>query len=156
MGRLLFSHFWPLLRGLVYLFKLLPNFVHNFLWGVFSSFSGALAGLFRYLSFSARTKGFSKNSYIGTHVALKNIQNLQVGDNFSLHDFCYVDAIGGIEIGKNVSIAHGCSLISFNHTWEDDSQPIKYNPTSNAKIIIKDDVWLGCGVRVMLGNLFKE
>lgn len=151
MGRFLFSRFWPLLRLLVYLFKLLPNFIHKFLWGLFSSFSGALAVLFRYLSFSARTKGFSKNSYIGSHVVLKNIHNMQVGENFSLHDFCYVDAVGGIEIGKNVSIAHGCSLISFNHTWQDETLPIKYNPTTNAKITIEDDVLLDCGVRIMPG-----
>lgn len=152
MGRILFFRFWSFLKALVFLFKLLlPRFLHSFLWSVTTAFSGPFAVLFRYLSFSARVGRFDKNSYIGSHVVLKNLHNLQVGENFSLHDFCYVDAVGGIRVGDNVSIAHGSSLISFNHSWEFLELPIKYNPIKEGPIIIEDDVWIGCGVRVMPG-----
>lgn len=151
MGRLLFLRFWPLLKFLVFLFKIFPSFVHSFFWSLTTSFSGVLATLFRYLSFSSRLKFFDKNIYIGTHVILKNIHNMEVGKNFSLHDLSYVDAQGGVKIGNNVSIAHNCSLITFNHTWDNHDLPIKYNPTIKASITIEDDVWIGCGVRIMPG-----
>ncbi len=151
MGRLIFFKCWPFLKVLVSLFKLLPGFIHSLLWSMTTNFSGPFSVLFRYLSFSARVGRFDKNSYIGTHVVLKNIEHMQVGENFSLHDFCYVDAVGGVTIGKNVSIAHGSSLISFNHGWNDVSLPIKYNPIIQAPIVIEDDVWIGCGVRIMPG-----
>ena len=151
MGRVLFSKFWPFLKVLVFLFKLMPGFLHLFLWSLATAFSGPFAVLFRYLSFSARVERFDKNSYIGSHVVLKNLHKLQVGENFSLHDFCYVDAVGGVKVGNNVSIAHGSSLISFNHSWGSLELPIKYNPISKAPIVIEDDVWVGCGVRIMSG-----
>ena len=151
MGRIIFSRLWPFLKALVFIFRFLPLLIHSFIWSLVTVFSGPVAVLLRYLSFSARAGRFSKNSYIGTHVVLKNIKNMQVGENFSLHDFCYVDAVGGIRIGNNVSIAHGSSLVSFNHTWDDAALPIKYNPVKIAPIIIEDDVWIGCGVRIMPG-----
>lgn len=151
MGRIIFSKLWPFLKVLIFLFKLLPRFFLSLLWSITTVFSGPFAVLFRYISFSAKAGRFDKNTYIGTHVVLKNIHNMQVGENFSLHDFCYVDAVGGIRVGHNVSIAHGSSLISFNHTWDAANVPIKYNPIKEAPIVIEDDVWIGCGVRVMPG-----
>lgn len=151
MGRIIFSKLWPFLKGLVLIFKLLPGFVHSFLWSLTTAFSGPFAVLIRYLLFSARAGRFDRNIYIGSHVVLKNLRKMQVGENFSLHDFCYVDAVGGITVGDNVSIAHGSSLISFNHSWGRVELPIKYNPINEAPIVIEDDVWVGCGVRVMPG-----
>lgn len=151
MGRMIFEKMWPFLKVAVLFFRVFPRFVHCFIWSIVSGFSGFVAVLIRYLSFSARIEKFDKNTYIGTYVVLKNIDNMKVGVNFSLHDFCYVDAIGGIRIGDNVSIAHGTSLITFNHTWEDKETPIKYNNVKTGAIVIEDDVWIGCGVRIMPG-----
>jgi acetyltransferase-like isoleucine patch superfamily enzyme len=74
-----------------------------------------------------------------------------LGNNVNIHRFCYLDARGGIDIGDDVSIAHGCSLVAFDHSWDDRSKPIKYNPLVAAPIEIGSDVWLGCGVRVLSG-----
>jgi acetyltransferase-like isoleucine patch superfamily enzyme len=64
---------------------------------------------------------------------------------------CYFEGAGGIIIGNDVSIAHAATLISTNHTWDDASKPIKYNKETFEKIIISDDVCIGCGVRVLSG-----
>ena len=98
----------------------------------------------------------AENVYIAENVVLKNSQGLTIGSNFSLHEFSYIDAIGGIEIGDNVSIAHNCSLVSFEHTWNDRETPIKYNSTINHPIFIGDDVWIGCGVRVLSGAVIEN
>jgi len=82
---------------------------------------------------------------------LKNIQNLSVGNNVSIHSFNYIDAYGGIDIGNNVSIANHSTLISSDHTWNDKHKPIKYNKVKPKKIIIEDDVWVAAGVRELGG-----
>lgn len=74
-----------------------------------------------------------------------------MGNNVSVHPFCYIDGEGGIDIGNNVSIAHNVSILSFNHTWQNQSAPIKYNPKIYKPVQISDDVWIGCGVRIMAG-----
>ena len=107
--------------------------------------------LIRYAYLKSLAKFVGANVYVGRFVIFKSIEMVSFGSNLSIHDFCYIDATGGIEIGNNVSIAHQCSLISFNHTWSDLSIPIKYNIIEKGRILIEDDVWIGCGVRVMPG-----
>lgn len=58
---------------------------------------------------------------------------------------------GGIEIGNDVSIAHQTSILSANHTWEDESIPIKYNAVAFQPVHIENDVWIGCGCRILCG-----
>ena len=80
---------------------------------------------------------------------LKNIENITIGDNVSIHDMCYIDGYGGIKIGNNVSIAHNTSILTSTHTWSDQSIPIKYNQVIAGKVVIEDDVWIGCAVRIL-------
>lgn len=69
----------------------------------------------------------------------------------SVHPFCYLEGAGGITIGNNVSLAHNTSILSVNHTWNILVEPIKYNPISYSPVIICNDVWVGCGCRLMAG-----
>lgn len=150
-GRMFFKYFSFLILVVSASFKLLPSFVVWFLWDLVSPFGGKLAVLLRYCIVSGRAKQFGQNIYFGKSVVLKNPAEFSVGNNVSIHDSCYLDAIGGLKIGADVSIAHQTSIITFNHTWSDMSQPIKYNPIEKAPVIIEDDVWIGCGVRILPG-----
>lgn len=94
-----------------------------------------------------------ENVYIGCNVTLKNINKISIGDNVSIHDNCYLDGFGGINIGSDVSIAHATTLMSSSHAWGDINVPIKYNPVEPDEVVIKDDVWIGCGVRVLSGAI---
>lgn len=151
MIKFLFSRFWHIFVFLIKLFKVLPSFIRSMIWSFSDNKSSIVFIGLRYLVFSSRVQAFSKNTYLGKYLTLKNISNLKVGENVSIHDYCYLDAVGGIEIGNNVSIAHNCSLVSFNHTWSDIDLPIKYNPVIKQTIRIEDDVWVGCGARIMPG-----
>ncbi len=155
-GRLFFKYCWPFMVLLISFFKILPRFFPKTLWTVSSIGSGGLSILGRYVAYSSMAGSYSRNVYFGSRVVFKNIQNSHIGENVSIHDFCYVDALGGIDIGDNVSIAHSSSIITFNHTWDDLSLPIKYNPVEFGKVIIKNDVWIGCGVRIMPGVVIGE
>lgn len=112
--------------------------------------------LLRYFDLKNGAEKIGKNIFIGDYVRLKNIQYLSIGDNFSVHEFSYLDCIGGVKIGNNVSIAHNCSLVSFDHTWNEQDLPIKYNSTICQEIIIGDDVWIGCGVRILSGSVIED
>ena len=56
-----------------------------------------------------------------------------------------------MSIGNDVSIAQGCSIFSFNHTWEDPGLMIKDNPIELKSVTIGNDVWVGCKVTVLAG-----
>lgn len=91
------------------------------------------------------------NIYIGKNVVFKGMHKLYLGSNVSFHDNCYIDAGGGIIIGNNVSIAHGTTIMSLNHSWDDSTKPIKYNRHIGKVVVIKDDVWIASGVKIMAG-----
>lgn len=93
----------------------------------------------------------SKTCYIGPNVTIVYPINLIVGQNVSIHEGCYIDASGVIDIGDDVSIAHGCSLISFNHTYYDKRVPIKSQPLSMKKITIDKNCWIGCKAIILAG-----
>jgi len=110
----------------------------------------------RYELVKKHFKRAGKRGYIGANVTLKNMSDFEVGDNFSIHCNGYIDAIGGIIIGDNVSIAHNSSLVSFEHTYDDFEVPIKYNRMELKRIVISNDVWIGCGVRVLAGSVIQS
>lgn len=150
-GRYLFQFASPIASIFRYLFSMLPSFVTSFIWSCTAAFGGKSALIIRYSIASSRVGFMGRNVYFGKNVVLKNISCASIGKNVSIHEFCYIDGQGGLEIGDHVSIAHSCSIITFNHSWEDPSTPIKYNPVSRGKVIIANDVWIGCGVRIMPG-----
>ena len=110
-----------------------------------------MAVLLRYLCLKVLAKNVGKNVCVMDHVYIQHWENLEIGDNVSIHEQCNINAFGGVRIGDNVSIAHATSIVSFNHTWEDKTTPIKYNPSKPLPVTIGSDVWIGCGVRILGG-----
>lgn len=145
-----------LIRLLIICFRILPVTLRKLLWSLTSIFDGAIAAGVRYCLLSADGAKLGDNVYIGAFVTLKNPQFLSVANNCSIHNYCYIDALGGVKLGNDVSIAHNCSLVSFNHTWSDENKAIKYNDVTLKSISIGDDVWLGCGVRLLAGAIIGE
>lgn len=148
-GRKYFRIWRHVLYGLSSVLRNVPPLADYFL--NFIPGSGKLALATRYVSLRAVAKRCGDNVYIDSSVRIKNGQYLSIGRNVSIHSFCYIDSLGGIDIGKNVSIAHSVSILSADHTWEDLSRPIKYNPVILRPTVIEDDVWIGCGVRILGG-----
>lgn len=156
MGRKVFKLIYPFLSFLSLLICWLPKPFLMMAYNCFSGFPTLLGVLIRYVLLSAACKEIGKNVYIARWVVIKNPQGLKIGDNVSVHEYCYLDACGGVSIGSNVSIAHGSSLVSFEHTWKDMSVPIKYNKLKLGEIALADDVWIGCGVRILASSCVGE
>lgn len=133
----------------------MPKILLNCIWLVLDSSESKIALLFRLVYLKKYCKKVSGIVYVGKNTNLKNLKNLSLGSNVSLHSFVYLDAYGGIEIGDNVSIANHCTIISSDHTWEDSKTPIKYNEIVAKPINIKSDVWIAAGCRI-LGDVTIE
>lgn len=64
---------------------------------------------------------------------------------------CFLDGFGGLTIGRDVLIAHNASLISEDHGFASRRVPIRRQPKVVGPIVIEDDVWIGCGARILKG-----
>lgn len=155
-GRNLYARMKKVLAAVSVIFRYVPSFVKAFIWDLISPFSGYCSVAVRYVIVKSEASFCGDNVYIGPRVTIKHLSHLTIGSNVSIHADSYIDALGTIEIGDNVSIAHQCSIMSFNHSWNDPSVPIKYNPVFVKKVKIEDDVWVGCAVRIMPGVTISE
>lgn len=150
-GRKLFTIFKPLINIIYIISNVIPRFVFIALWPLLDNLPKYLGIGSRYVFAKRLAKKIGDNVFIGRSVEIKNWQRLEVGSNVSIHKDCYLDALGGLVIGNDVSIAHASSILTFDHTWEDSSLPIRSNSCVLKKVIISNDVWIGCGCRILSG-----
>lgn len=130
--------------------------VRVFLFYSFRNIRGKIGIYIRYISIKSINRLNGDNICIKSGCYIYNVEKLTIGNNVSIHPLTYIDALGGIKIGNNVSIAHNSSLVSFNHTYSNMDIPIKYNDLELGRIIICDDVWIGCGVRVLANAVINS
>ena len=154
-GRDFFLKYDKLINIIVRIIKLLPKTFRKFLFKLISYRQSNFFALFRYCLLKTLINSCGKNVYIGSNVQIKGFDNLTIGNNVSIHKDSYLDAEGEVIIKDNVSIAHNTSIISTNHTWEENI-PIKYNPLKKEKIIIDSDVWIGAQCVILAGVHLKE
>ena len=57
----------------------------------------------------------------------------------------------GVEIGSQVLAAPGLMVVPYQHTFDDVTRPIAEQGGESRRVVIQDDVYLGMGVRVLLG-----
>lgn len=150
-GRIIFTKNKYYIYGFVKLFRFFPKSVLHFFWDCTTNHSQLFFIAIRYIILKALIRSCGDNVRIGTNVQILGWDKLSVGNNVSIHSNCYIDANGEIVIGDNVSIAHNTSILSTNHNWNDISIPIKYNPITHKKVIVSENVWIGCGSRILAG-----
>lgn len=122
-----------------------------YLLRMFRNTNGRIGLVLRYTFLKNCAGDLGDNVSIQPGVFLFNPNKISFGNNISIHPMCYIEGAGGITISDNVSIAHSSTLISANHTWSDPSIPIKYNLETFSPILIEEDVWIGCAVRILAG-----
>ncbi|WP_025027142.1 acyltransferase [Caldalkalibacillus mannanilyticus] len=150
-GRDKFTRFKYIINLLEAIFKILPKPFLSPIWS-FSNILPNYAGLgMRYCILRARVKSCGSNVFVGPNVTIKGWEKIDIGDNVSIHMNCYIDASGGLFIGNEVSIAHQSSIMTFDHSWHDKMLSIRDNPVNYSAVKIQDDVWIGCGCRILSG-----
>jgi len=71
--------------------------------------------------------------------------------NVSINEWVHLNGKGQIEIGDWVDIAHSVSIESADHGFSSLKDHIRFQEFTVGKIIIEDDVWIGCGTRILKG-----
>jgi acetyltransferase-like isoleucine patch superfamily enzyme len=150
-GRKFFNRISIIINIFSSIISIFPSKLNVQVFYLLRYFPGKMGIGFRYLYLRSLAIKCGKNVSIHQGVYLKSIRKLAIGNNVSIHPMCYIDAAGGLEIKDNVSIAHSCSILTTNHQWSDISIPIKYNNIIYGKVSINDDVWIGCGCRILAG-----
>lgn len=78
-------------------------------------------------------------------------EGVRIGRHVTINEGVFLDGFGGLSIGDHCRIAHGCSFISEDHVFDDPDTPIWQQGKRASPITLEDDVWCGCGVKVMRG-----
>lgn len=114
-GRNKFDKIEKILIILTKFLTVLPKSFSRWLYNFIFHRNGLLYVGLRYSIIKRLCPSIGENIYIARNVVIKNFERLKIGNNVSIHEFCYIDAEGEVEIENDVSIAHGCSIISSNH-----------------------------------------
>jgi acetyltransferase-like isoleucine patch superfamily enzyme len=154
-GRESFRRFKPVICALTAILAFVPRPFFTATWSAIAG-RGRIASVLRYLYAKRLAAACGDNVMIGPRCTILHWEGLELGRNVTIHVGTYIDAQGSVSIGDDVSIAHASSLVSFEHTWDDPGKPIKYNPLRRLPIRIDDDVWIGCGVRVLAGAIINR
>lgn len=150
-GRDKFRKFKFIIRLFIGIDSVFPASFNSFFLKFFRNTNGIFGLLIRYILVKNLAKSCGDNVSIQPGVYLFNLRKISFGNNISVHPMCYIEGAGEVIIEDNVSIAHGTSILSINHTWDNPEIPIKYNPETKAKVHIREDVWIGCGCRILAG-----
>ncbi len=135
----------------VFFVRCLPKSACIFLWNLSDVGPLGLGWLVRYSILRRLSRRCGQRVYIGRGCEVRNWELLEIGSDVSIHAHCYLDAKGGIQIGDQVSIAHQTSVLSSDHTWGDPAIPIRDNKVVLKPTRIDNDVWIGCGCRILGG-----
>lgn len=150
-GRELFRRVQPALDAGAFVLRALPAPLLSGSWWLVDWIPGHVGMGLRYIWAKRLCRHCGRNVMIGRHVDIRNWSGLSFGDNVTLHGHGYIDAIGGVDIRDDVSIAHASSILSFEHGYADPQRPIKDQPLALMPVQIGPDVWIGAGVRVLAG-----
>ena len=90
------------------------------------------------------------------NVYIENYEGLRIGDHVSINRDTNISAGGGLTIGDYVAIGHATSILTGNHGFADPDVPIKYQPVTQAPVVIGPNVWVGAKVTILPGVSIAE
>ncbi len=152
-GRDLFNKYKGIIELLVKWYRLFPRRIRYLKLERNRYTRGYVGQVKRYALVKSIAKSVGDNVGIKEGVFLYHIDDLKLGNNVSIWPMAYIDAYGGLEVGNDVSIAHGVSIITFEHFYEGHELPIKYQGIKSLPICIGDNVWIGAKATILGGNV---
>lgn len=118
---------------------------------MFRYFPGYLGIVIRRLAWSKTFKECGRDLEVLESVVIRKPEMIEIGNNVSINEFCYLHGRGGIKIGNNVRIGPSVGIFSFDHSFAKREIPIKDQGYSESQVEIGDDVWIGHGTTITAG-----
>jgi acetyltransferase-like isoleucine patch superfamily enzyme len=92
----------------------------------------------------------------GYNIIIRHPENVRIGEGSALHGDTYLEAYGGIQIGRYVHIAKGLTIFTTNHNYR-STRSIPYDKTSiPSPVTIEDFAWIGANVNIVPGVTIGE
>lgn len=145
-----------LISLIIKLSRILPKGFYLFLLKLIRNHDNYVAMFIRFICLKNCAKSCGDNVAVFSNVFLYRIHNLEIGDNVSIHPMCYIDASGGLIIGRDVSIAHNTTIISEEHIFSDLKINIKDQGCEYKQTLIENNVWIGAGCRILAGGRIQS
>jgi acetyltransferase-like isoleucine patch superfamily enzyme len=82
--------------------------------------------------------------------------DIELDDNVNIGFNSQIFSASSVKLGKNVLIAAYCYLIGGGHDFTQTDIPVLNQGRSSKGILIKDNVWLGAGVKVLDGVVIER
>lgn len=154
-GRDQFSKYKSLINFISTCFRMLPEKTRVRLLFTHRRMHGKFGMAIRYALLKSVANKCGDNVAIYEDVYFYNPQNLCVGSNVSFHPMCYIECgkqkDTGLHIGNDVSIAHGVTIMSNTHPYDNEAILIKDQPVITKQIVIGDNVWIGAKASILAG-----
>lgn len=124
-GRDQFRKVKKILAVAVVIYRLLPMKVRIHILKRHRNTRGKLGMGLRWALLKSIAEYCGDNVAIYSGVYLLSPERLCIGSNVSIQPMAYVDCSGGLQIDDDVSIAHGVTVITTTHIFEDKAVCIK-------------------------------
>lgn len=115
-----------------------------------------------YINYKRIMKLRKKGAKIGRNVVIckkcmfDNPQKLVIGDNVYIGNNFYCNCIGGLTINSGTIISYNCTIMTYNHNYNEELF-MPYGLSNIYKeVIIKEHVWIGINVNIAGGVVIEE
>lgn len=105
----------------------------------------------RYCCIKRLSKKCGENVVVFSGAYITYLENFVLGRNISIHENCNIGCMGGLKVGDNVMISQGSSILTSDHDYLQNHQPMRDAPLILKPVEIGDDVWIGANAVITAG-----
>lgn len=96
------------------------------------------------------------NSHVRSRSFITEPKLLSLGDRSKIATGCRLFLYAPLEIGKDVEIGSGLTVLTSEHVFSDPEMPLSKQGASKAPVFIEDDVYIGANVTITSGVTIKS
>jgi len=131
-------------------FYLIYHLIFSTFFGVLKYLPSPLFDFFRYF-FLKFFFGELKTIHIRDGITIYHPKHIFINKNVSLNEGIFMNGYGGIVIGENTRIGHGCSFLSEDHIYKNKRKLIYLQGKTGKKIVIGKNCLIGAKVTFLKG-----